>query len=118
MDLHHVQLAIPGDGEDAARRFWVGVLGGVEISKPTALAARGGVWFRCGEAEVHCGVEEPFAAAHKAHPAFVVDNLDELAGHLAAADRPVVWDGDFPGYRRFYSADPFGNRLEFMGPDG
>ena len=51
-------------------------------------------------------------------------SLDELrlerfaavTGRLAAAGAPVRWDGDFPGMRRFYSEDPFGNRLEFLEP--
>jgi hypothetical protein len=28
----------------------------------------------------------------------------------------VTWDPEFPGHDRFYSADPFGNRLEFLEP--
>ena len=28
----------------------------------------------------------------------------------------VTWDDNFPGMRRFYAADPFGNRLEFLEP--
>jgi len=24
------------------------------------------------------------------------------------------WDGNFPGFRRVYAHDPFGNRLEFL----
>jgi hypothetical protein len=27
-----------------------------------------------------------------------------------------LFDGDFPGMRRFYSEDPNGNRLEFLEP--
>jgi len=28
----------------------------------------------------------------------------------------VDWDDDFPGHRRFYAHDPYGNRLEFLEP--
>ena len=28
----------------------------------------------------------------------------------------MTWDAEFPGHRRFYAADPFGNRLEFLEP--
>jgi len=61
-------------------------------------------------------VEEPFAPARKAHPAFLLDPaaLDTLAVRLAAAGRPVRWDDDFPGYRRFHSADGHGNRVELL----
>lgn len=117
MHLHHVQVAIPEGGEDIASEFWVNVLGFEEIDKPPALATRGGAWFRHGGAEIHCGVEEPFAPAQKAHPAFEVIDLDEVAARLAAVGREVVPDELFPGVRRFYVADPFGNRLEFLSRD-
>lgn len=112
--LHHVQLAIPAGGEDAARNFYTGVLGIPEVAKPAALAARGGCWFRIGTLEIHLGVEEPFRPAAKAHPGIRVGKLDELAGRLEAVGHSVRWDGHFPGHRRFYTDDPFGNRLEFL----
>jgi len=114
--LHHVQLAIPPGGEDRCRDFWGGVLGLTELEKPPVLAARGGCWFRGGDLEVHLGVEDPFAPARKAHPGVLVSGLHALADRLAAAGAPVTWDGEFPGHERFYSADPFGNRLEFLEP--
>lgn len=116
MRLHHVQLAMPRGAESQARDFFAGVLGMTERDKPPVLAARGGCWFTGGGWEVHLGVEEPFAPARKAHPGVLVDDLDGLASLLAAAGAPVARDPDFPGHRRFYSADPFGNRLEFLQP--
>ena len=112
--LHHVQLAIPRGGEADCRRFWGEVLGMTELEKPPALAARGGCWFRGGGVEVHLGVEEPFAPSRKAHPGMLAAGLSALAERLASCGVPVVWDGDFPGHARFYAADPFGNRLEFL----
>ncbi|MFD1050784.1 hypothetical protein ACFQ1S_37265, partial [Kibdelosporangium lantanae] len=44
--LHHVQIAIPPDSEDACREFYVDALGMLEIKKPPVLAARGGLWVR------------------------------------------------------------------------
>jgi len=114
MRVHHVQLAIPAGGEDEARAFWVDVLGFEQIAKPPALAKRGGGWFRSGEAEIHCGVEERFAPAHKAHPGLEVDDLGELSARLVDAGHDVEPDDLLPGFQRFYSSDPFGNRLEFL----
>lgn len=111
---HHVQLAIPPGAEDECRRFWGGVLGMAEIEKPPVLAARGGCWFRGGGVEVHLGVEQEFKPAQKAHPGILVVNLRGLAARLEEAGAKVRWDPEFPGYDRFYSWDPFGNRLEFM----
>ena len=114
--LHHVQLAIPPGGEERCRAFWGGVLGMDEVEKPLVLAARGGCWFRGGGVEVHLGVERQFGAARKAHPGILVSNLRELAEKLTTAGVEVTWDGEFPGHDRFYAADPFGNRLEFLEP--
>lgn len=116
--IHHVQLAAPPDSEGVARDFWVGVLGFVEIDKPAALAERGGCWFRGEGMEVHVGIDGAFRPARKAHPGFLVTNLDELVGRLDAAGAPVIRDERFPGMRRFYTQDPFGNRLEFLEPAG
>lgn len=115
--LHHVQLAIPPGGEDACRQFWAGILGMSELTKPPALRARGGCWFRGAGLEVHLGVEADFSPAQKAHPGILVRDLNALAERLTDADIAVDWDADFPGYVRFYAADPFGNRLEFLQPD-
>jgi hypothetical protein len=44
--------------------------------------------------------------------------LDEPAERLAAAGSPVTWDEALPGERRFYSEDPWGNRIEFLASGG
>ena len=114
--IHHVQVAVPPGSERAARAFYGGVLGLEEIPKPPHLAARGGVWFRCGGLELHLGVEEPFRPAHKAHVAFQVTGIDAWRRRLAAVGIPVWDDVPLPGYRRFYAEDPFGNRIELLEP--
>lgn len=113
--IDHVQLAMPRGQEDAARAFYTGLLGMSELAKPPALAVRGGCWFTSGAAAVHLGVEEPHAPARKAHPALLVDDLDGLSAALTAAGYSCVRaDGEIPGIRRFYTHDPFGNRVEFQ----
>ncbi|MDP9444947.1 MAG: glyoxalase [Actinomycetota bacterium] len=114
MRLHHVQVSCPPGGEAAARRFYGDGLQLPETAKPPALAARGGVWFRDGDCEVHVGVEEGFAPARKAHPAFLVTDIDAVAHRLCERGFPVLWDDDFPGYRRFYTEDGNGNRVEVL----
>ena len=37
--------------------------------------------------------------------------MDECGG---TAGHAPEWDANFPGYRRCYVSDPFGNRLEFL----
>ena len=80
--IHHIQLAMPKGGEDKARTFYVEVLGFDEIEKPAILQGRGGVWFSQAGVEVHLGVEEPFSAAKKAHPAFGVTALEQAVERL------------------------------------
>ena len=111
----HVQVAIPAGAEPAARAFYGELLGMSEVPKPAALVGRGGCWFASADAVLHLGVEEPFVPARKAHPAFLVDDLDGLAALLTGAGHKCVRaDGEIPGVRRFHTFDPFGNRLEFQ----
>jgi len=114
--LDHIQLAAPAGCETEARKFFGGLLGWEEIPKPDKLKSRGGVWFRCGEHEVHIGVQSEFVPAVKAHPAFRVRNLAELRAHLIRHRVPVTDDDARAdqGVERFYASDPFGNRIEFL----
>jgi catechol 2,3-dioxygenase-like lactoylglutathione lyase family enzyme len=113
--LDHVQLAIPAGGEDEARRFYGTLLDMTEVAKPAVLAARGGCWFTAGTAMLHLGVEQPFQPARKAHPAFIVTDLDALFELLTERGHPGTRaDGELPGIRRFHVFDPFGNRIEFQ----
>jgi catechol 2,3-dioxygenase-like lactoylglutathione lyase family enzyme len=96
--LDHVQVAAPQGCEREARRFYGELLGLPEIDKP------------------HIGVQEPFFPARKAHPALRVraTQLDALALRLAEAGAEVIWDEELPDVRRFFSEDPWGNRIELM----
>lgn len=115
MELHHVQVAIPVGSEDEARAFWIDVIGFSEISKPEPMASRGGLWIRDGSCEIHLGIGEPFAAARKAHPGIVVEDLDRLEARLEWAGYETTPDAPIYGMRRFHVSDPFGNRIEFLG---
>jgi hypothetical protein len=111
----HVQIAIPAGSEGNARTFYSDLLGMVELSKPPVLAIRGGCWFRSGSAVLHLGVESNFAPARKAHPAFLVSDLDALGVRLTEAGYNCIRaDEEIPGVRRLHTNDPFGNRVEFQ----
>lgn len=115
--LDHIQIAIPAGGEDAARAFWCAGLGLVEIAKPDALKARGGLWLALNGAELHLGVEPDFAPARKAHPGFAVIDIDTVAARIEALGQNPRWDDTIENRRRFFAEDPFGNRLEFLERD-
>ncbi|OYX44551.1 MAG: glyoxalase [Rhodobacterales bacterium 32-67-9] len=112
--MHHVQLAMPRGGEDQARKFYVEALGFNEVEKPAILQGRGGVWFSQAGVEVHLGVEEPFAPAKKAHPAFQVFSLELAMQRLTEMELEYRHDVDLPTIRRIYIDDPFGNRVELL----
>ena len=114
--LDHVQLAMPPGGEDRAREFYQGVLGIPEVPKPADMAKRGGCWFESGDLKVHLGVEQEFRPARKAHPAFIVSDLVALVARLRSAGSPLTEDRSLTEYDRFFVEDPFGNRIELMGP--
>ena len=112
--IDHVQLAAPTGCEEKAREFYSSKLGFMEVEKPENLKKRGGVWFRSGTCVIHIGVEEPFAPAKKAHPAFEVENLENFKKHLKEQGVDFIEDDNLPGANRFYVYDPFGNRIEFL----
>lgn len=115
--IDHVQLAMPPGREDDARTFYSGVLGIPEKEKPPHLAARGGCWFERGPLKLHLGVDADFRPARKAHPALLVDGLEQLVSAMKGAGVAVRDDEPLEGYHRVYVDDPFGNRIELMEPD-
>jgi catechol 2,3-dioxygenase-like lactoylglutathione lyase family enzyme len=115
LSIDHIQIAMPAGQEDQARAFYAGVLGFTEIPKPAELAPRGGAWFQSQRAQLHLGVEADFRPARKAHPAFLVSDLDDLLSHIK--DAGYETDTSQPpldGYKRAHAFDPFGNRLELL----
>ncbi len=115
LSIDHVQIAMPVGEEEKARAFYVSVLGFIEIPKPAELAKRGGIWVQSQNVQLHLGVEAGFKAARKAHPAFIVTEVDSLiakvqqAGYEADTSQPPL-----DGYKRAHVFDPFGNRIELM----
>ena len=115
--LDHVQLSMPPGREEEARAFYDGILGISEVPKPPHLSKRGGCWFEQDGLRVHLGVEADFKPARKAHPAFIVSELEQLIGQLKTCGYRVVEDEPLEGFNRRYVDDPFGNRIELMEPD-
>lgn len=115
--LDHVQVAVPKGVEAEVRRFYGELLGMEEREKPEKLKVRGGCWFQCGAQQLHIGVEEPFAPANKAHPAFAVQEIANLRNFLLEKGIEVKDNDEIPGIIRFFISDPWGNRLEFTQAD-
>ena len=112
--IDHVQLCMPAGGEDQARRFYIEVMGLEEKPKPPLLARRGGVWFERESLKIHLGIEQDFRPARKAHPALLVEGLNELIQKCEEAGYSITEGEPLEGYERAYVSDPFGNRIELM----
>ena len=112
--IDHVQLAMPEGGEAPAQQFYEGLLGLTRVPKPPHLERRGGCWFENDSVKVHLGVEADFRPARKAHPALVVEGLDQLVEQLRAAGVAVRDSEPMDAQRRAYADDPFGNRIELI----
>ena len=112
--LEHLNLSMPVGAEAEAKAFYGGLLGLTEVAKARGLERYGGLWFKLGDLTLHLGTDESFVPAKKAHPAFLVADLTASRGALEAAGVSVSPDTRVPHVRRFYAADLFGNRLEFI----
>ena len=114
LTIDHVQIAMPAGGEAAARAFFSDLLGLTEIAKPAELAANGGCWFGVGALQIHLGVDPNFCAAKKAHVALRTPALAAVRGALATAGHAIRDDTPVDSRARFFTFDPFGNRIEFI----
>src|ERR1700733_13592294 len=101
LGLDHVQITVPVGAEPAAKEFYAGVLGLLEIEKPEALKPRGGFWVQAGDRQIHIGVEDGVDRSKtKAHIAFEVDNLEEARAKLEANASKILESVAIPGMDR------------------
>ena len=113
LKIDHFQVAIPMGRVADALAFYEAVLQFVRIAKPAELDQRG-AWLTQGSVNLHLGEEEEFEAARRAHPALLVDNIDQLLEKAERGGHPLRIDAGPTGYKRASVFDPFGNRIELM----
>ncbi len=87
-------------GVEDARAFYTTVLGLREVPKPGGLLKLGGAWFTNGSVELHLGAEENFRPARKAHPALIVDSLDQVLRAARHFGGETAEAQQLPGRRR------------------
>jgi len=107
---------MPAGREPEARAFYQEILGIPEVPKPPSLNEHGGCWFVQGDLKIHLGIDPDFRPARKAHPALIVNDLNQLKTTLFNAGHQFRTDEELAGYDRIYVDDPFGNRIELMEP--
>ncbi len=111
--LQHASIPMPSDGGEVGRKFYGEALGMTEIQPPTGLS--GVIWFRAGEDghEIHLFTErEDTGRSRGQHFCLQVDNPDEIRQNLEANGFPTEDTLPIHNRPRFFSQDPFGNRVE------
>lgn len=110
--LHHVNVTVPAELEDAAKQFYGLVLGLKQIPKP-ATSRQSGAWFEIGNAQLHLSVEDEEQALSSRHVCFAVSDLAEAERRFREAGVVIIADPrPNPDSPRFYVRDPAGNQLE------
>ena len=113
--LDHVQIEAPKGCEAAGRAFFGNFLGLPELTKPPALAARGGVWFGLPDGrQLHIGVVKDFVPRDKGHLALRCHHLDAVSAEAEKQNIPLTPDHELAPLRRVFLRDPWGNRLEII----
>ncbi|GCE11656.1 VOC family protein [Tengunoibacter tsumagoiensis] len=114
--LQHVSLPIPTDGQEQVRAFYGRVLGFVEKPVPQSLTDRGLVWFAVGDGEMELHFipdpNHPANPEESRHICFEVPDLETYRQALAAAGYEINEAGPIFNRPRFFTLDPFGNKLE------
>jgi catechol 2,3-dioxygenase-like lactoylglutathione lyase family enzyme len=118
--LDHVTIQID-DGDETLRhalRFYVELLGLAPLDRPPNTDnGRPGAWLACGPQQLHIITGAGASAENRVsrrHPAFRVSDLEGLRHRLEAEGVEIVAGNCFPGQKRFFVHDPWGNRLEFV----
>jgi catechol 2,3-dioxygenase-like lactoylglutathione lyase family enzyme len=117
-ELNHVQVTVPGADEEAAKHFYGSILGLEQIPKPSGRQSprsQRGAWYRCGNVEIHLSVEDAIKdnQASRRHVCFMVSELAGAEAAIRDAGIEIIPDDNpIEGWRRFYTRDPGGNRIE------
>jgi catechol 2,3-dioxygenase-like lactoylglutathione lyase family enzyme len=114
LEMHHVQLTVPHEAEEASRKFYGELLGLEEFAKPEPLKANGGAWFRGGDFELHVSLEDGIDnRASRRHICYMVEDLDDARRTMETAGVEIIPDNQpIDDWVRFYVRDPGGNRIE------
>lgn len=112
--IDHLQICVPKGKDKQARAFYIGTLGLKEIPKPEYLRVNGGFWLEIADIQLHIGEEEEVHLS-KRHPAFEVEDFEQVKAYLIENKVKIREDDPIPNFRRFSCYDPFGNRIELLG---
>ena len=111
--LHHVNVTVSPELEQAAKEFYGSVLGLKQVPKPSG-SRQSGAWYQIGANQLHLSVEtEDGGALSSRHVCFTVSDLKAAEAKFREADVEIIPDPrPVEGTSRFYVRDPGGNMLE------
>lgn len=121
LKIQHASLPMPAGGNDEARRFYVHVLGLTEITPPEVLGTERFVWLAAGDGghEIHMFTEDPHEKSPGLHICLEVDDQAKVRARLEEHGFPTRDTDAITNRPRFFTSDPFGNRVEIcsiLGP--
>jgi catechol 2,3-dioxygenase-like lactoylglutathione lyase family enzyme len=113
--LHHVNVTVPSELEEAAKEFYGSVLDLKPVPKPPA-SRQSGAWYQIGSTQLHLSIEDGADSANSSrHVCFSVSDLAEVEKRFRNAGVAIIPDPrPVPGTSRFYVRDPGGNQLEIV----
>jgi catechol 2,3-dioxygenase-like lactoylglutathione lyase family enzyme len=120
--LQHASLPVPTGTHAKIREFYSGVLGLQEKPIPPSVAPMGVLWFGAGdnEMELHLIPDDGYLANPKEgrHICLEVADVEQYRGILKEAGYEIIEAAPILHRPRFFTHDPFGNRLEFTTIEG
>ena len=111
--LHHVNVTVAPELEEATKHFYGAVLGLKRIPKP-ATSRQSGAWYEIGANQLHLSIEdEANGQLSSAHICLAISDLAEAEQKFRDAGVEIIPDPQpNPNSPRFYVRDPGGNLLE------
>jgi catechol 2,3-dioxygenase-like lactoylglutathione lyase family enzyme len=112
--VSHVNVTVPATLESAAKQFYEGVIGLVQIPKPEGTRQNMGAWYQLGDLQLHLSVEDDVQnEASDRHVCYQVADIAVAALNFRNAGVEIIADGrPVRGQSRFFVRDPGGNLLE------
>lgn len=113
--VHHIQIFVPPETEEACKHFYSEVMGLEEIEKPAQWRKNGGAWYRHGPNQLHLSRQRhpEDNVGSQRHVCYMVADLAHAESVMRAAGVEIVPDDrPFDQWIRFYVRDPGGNFIE------
>jgi catechol 2,3-dioxygenase-like lactoylglutathione lyase family enzyme len=119
--LQHISLPVRIGEQEITRAFYANLLGLQEKPAPPDLAQRGIIWFAAGDNEMELHFLPDTYLPHPEegrHFCLEVENLESYRQRLSDAGYRIVEASAIPGRPRFFTVDPYGNRVELTTIEG